>query len=212
MEAITMANTISRRIKNPLRLLAALGLLGLQSQVSTLSAQTYDLKQRFVCNTGYTLQECQAATAVLRKALAQYPMDALGKWTWVLVRTEDWKRILSARGVNTNVPAFSNLTKRVTLLDGSLVVETSARGVELRMIWQIPIEDLLDLSIRHELAHAFCNERNELEADRVAIALKDGAPFSCRGTLVAKSHTGETRTTSVVGFNRRETRGVLPER
>jgi len=80
-----------------------------------------------------------------------------------LVRTEDWKRILSARGVNTNVPAFSNLTKRVTLLDGSLVVETSARGVELRMIWQIPIEDLLDLSIRHELAHAFCNERNELE-------------------------------------------------
>jgi hypothetical protein len=38
MEAITMANTISRRIKNPLRLLAALGLLGLQTQVSTLSA------------------------------------------------------------------------------------------------------------------------------------------------------------------------------
>lgn len=185
-----MANTISGRLKNPLRLLASLALLGVQFQGLPLSAQTYAKKQHFVCNTGYTPQECQDATAVLRRAQARYPMGALGKWTWVLVRTDDWKQILSARRVDTNVPAFSNLTKRVTFLDGSLVVETSVRGVELRIIWQMPIEDLLDLSIRHELAHALCNEPNESKADRVAIALKDGTALSCRGTLVARERYG----------------------
>ena len=206
-----MANTISGRLKNPLRLLAALALLGFQTQVPTLSAQTYAPKQHFVCNTGYTPHECQAASAVLRRAQARYPVDTLGNWTWVLVRTEDWKQILSARRVDTNVPAFSDLTKRVTFLDGSLVVETSVRCAELRMRWHMPIEDLLDLSIRHELAHALCNERNEFKADRLATALKDGAPLSCRGTLVAKRHTDETKTTSVADSNRRETGGVVPE-
>jgi hypothetical protein len=94
--------------------------------------------------------------------------------------------------VDTNVPAFSDLTKRVTFLDGSLVVERSVRSVELGMTWHMPIEDLLDLSIRHELAHALCNEPKESKADRVAIALKDGTALSCRGTLVAKSHPDET--------------------
>ncbi len=207
-----MANTISRRPKNPLRLLTVLALLGFQTQVPTLSAQTYDPKQHFVCNTGYKPQECQAAAAALRRAQARYPVDALGEWTWVLVRTEDWKRVLLERRFDSNNPAFSYLPKRETFLDGALVVRASIRGVELSAIWHMPIEDLLDLSIRHELAHALCNDRDEAKAYRVAIALKDGAPLSCRGTMVGTRHADETRTTSVVGSNRRETRGVLPER
>jgi hypothetical protein len=188
-----MPTTISGRLKNLLRLLAPLALLDLLIQVPTLSAQAYAPKQHLVCNTGYTPQQCQAASAVLKRAQARYPVDTLGKWTWVLVRTEDWRQILSAMRVDTNVPAFSDLTKRVTFLDGSLVVERSVRSVELGMRWHMPIEDLLDLSIRHELAHALCNEPKESKADRVAIALKDGTALSCRGTLVAKSHPDETR-------------------
>jgi hypothetical protein len=137
-------------------------------------------RQRFVCHVGYTLQECQIASTVLREALGRYPVDALGEWTWVLVRTEDWKQILSERKFDSNNPAFSYLPKRETFLDGALVVRTSIRGVELSAIWHMPIEDLLDLAIRHELAHALCDDRDETKADRAAIALKNGTPLSCR--------------------------------
>ena len=137
-------------------------------------------RQHFACNVGYTPSECRAATTVLRKALAQYPADALGEWTWVLVRTQDWKQILSDRKFDTSHPAFSYLPKRETFLDGALVVGTSIRGAELSAIWHMPIEDLLDLAVRHELAHALCNDPDESRADRAASALKNGTPWSCR--------------------------------
>ena len=169
-----MANVISERIKNTIRILATLAFLGFQPQFLTLNAQTYAPRQHFVCNIGYTPIECQAAMTVLRKAMARYPIDALGEWTWVLVRTVDWKQIMSDRKLDTNHPAFSYLPKRETFLDGALVVRSSIHGAELSAIWHMPIEDLLDLAIRHELAHALCNDRDETKADRVAIALKAG--------------------------------------
>ena len=147
-----------------------------------LAAQTNGnaSKQHFACNVGYTPRECQVAATVLRKALARYPVEALGEWRWVLVRTEDWKQLLSKRKFDSDSPAFSLLPKRETFLDAALVGRTSIRGVQLRAIWRMPIEDLLDLAIRHELAHALCNERDESKADRAAIALKNGTPLSCR--------------------------------
>lgn len=118
--------------------------------------------------------------SVLRTALARYPVEALGDWKWVLVRTEDWKQILAMRGFDTNRPAFSYLPKRETFLDGSLVTRVSSRGVELRMIWHMSIEELLDLAVRHELAHALCNEHDESKADQAATALKNGVTLPCQ--------------------------------
>ena len=140
----------------------------------------HDSRLHYACNVGYTPQECQVAMTVLRQALARYPVESLGEWTWVLVRSEDWKQILSVRGFDTNRPAFSYLPKRETFLDGSLVVSVSTRGVELRRIWQMPIEALLDLAVRHELAHALCNEHDEAKTDRAATALKNGTLFPCQ--------------------------------
>jgi len=144
------------------------------------STQKQAPRQQFACNVGYTPRECQVAATVLRRALARYPVEALGEWRWVLVRSEDWKQILSERRVDPNVPAFSYLLKRETFLDGSLVGGASIHGSELRAIWHMPVEDLLDLAIRHELAHALCNRGDESKADRAAIALKNGTPLSCR--------------------------------
>jgi hypothetical protein len=147
---------------------------------STASAQKQASQQHFACNVGYTPRECHVAMTVLRKTLERYPVEALGEWTWVLVRTEDWKQLLSARRFDSNHPAFSYLPKRETFLDGALVVKTSIRGVELGAIWHMAIEDLFDLAIRHELAHALCNDSDETKANRAAIALKNGTPLSCR--------------------------------
>src|SRR5262249_16945492 len=146
----------------------------------TASAQKEAPKQLFVCNVGYTQRECQLAMTVLRSALTRYPVDALGEWTWVLVRAEDWKQILSDRKFDSNHPAFSYLPKRETFFDGTLLVRSSIRGAELSATWHMPIQDLLDLAIRHELAHALCNDPDETKADRAAIALKDGTPLSCQ--------------------------------
>src|SRR5262249_52278955 len=144
------------------------------------TTQQQALRQHFVCNVGYTPSECQVATTVLRKALARYPVDALGEWTWVLVRSEDWKRILSDRRFDLNHPAFSYLPERETFLDGALMLRASVRGVELAVLWHMPIKNLLDLAIRHELAHALCNDPDETKANRAAIALINGTPLSCQ--------------------------------
>ena len=185
IEALTMQDTISGRLKTLLRLLAPFSLL-LQWEVSTVaSAQTQAPKQHFACNVGYTPHDCQVAITVLRNALAQYPVHAVGEWTWVLVRSEDWKQLLSNGGFDSNNPAFSYLPKRETFFDGSLVVKESTRGMELSVEWHMPIEDLLDLAIRHELAHALCNERDEIKINRAAVALKNGTPLSCRASLAA---------------------------
>jgi hypothetical protein len=137
-------------------------------------------KQHFVCNVGYTPRECEVDMTVLRKTLKRYRLEALGEWTWILVRTEDWKQLLSERRFDPNHPAFSYLPKRETFLDGALIVRASVRGAELAVIWHMPIEDLFDLAIRHELAHALCNDPDETKANHGAIALKNGTPLSCR--------------------------------
>jgi hypothetical protein len=153
----------------------------------TASAQKQARRQHFVCNVGYTPRECQVAMMVLRKTLERYDVEALGEWTWVLVRTEDWKQLLSERRFDPNHPAFSYLPKRETFLDGALVVRASVRGAELAVIWHMPIEDLFDLAIRHELAHALCNDPDETKANRAAIALKNGTPLFCRVIAQASS-------------------------
>jgi hypothetical protein len=185
-EELTMTSTLSRKLKIYLRLLALVSPLGVQWQIlPSANAQTQARRQHFVCNIGYTQQQCDIDMAVLRKALAKYPVDELGEWTWVLVGSEDWKRILFDRGFRPDrSPAFSVLPERETFFETALVTRVSFRGFQLSRLWHMPIEDLLDLAIRHELAHALCNDPNEAKADRAAIGLKNGAALSCQTKLI----------------------------
>jgi hypothetical protein len=134
---------------------------------------------------------------VLRKALAKYPAAQPVAWTWVLLRSGDWKHLLQERGFDPNRPAFSFLPKRETFLDEALFVPVSTRGAELSALWHMTIEDLLDLAVRHELAHALCNEKDEAKANQVAQMLRDGISPSCTINLV-------TQPTSLEG------KGALP--
>ena len=145
--------------------------------------------RRFVCNTGYTLQKCHKDVAVLRRALAKYPVAHLGNWTWILVRSEDWKAILLPR----DSPAFTFYPKSETFIEEALVTEVPGRRRELLLKWQMNIGDLLDLAIAHELGHALCNEKDEAEANRVAKMLRAGNYPSCEVNLEAKTHRGKIR-------------------
>jgi hypothetical protein len=163
------------------------------SPFATAQAQKKVSAQHFVCNTGYTAEECRIAMDALRKVLVKYPAETLGEWTWVLVRSDDWKRLLRDRGFDPDSPAFSYLPARETFFDGALVVKSSSRGVELSAIWHMPIEDLLELAVRHEIAHAMCNERDELKANAAALGLKEGKPAACQPSLVANNRTDQRR-------------------
>jgi hypothetical protein len=138
--------------------------------------------QQFVCNTGYTQKQCHEEMVVLRKALANYPIAQLGNWTWILVRSDDWKAILLPRGLDPDSPAFTFYPKRETFIEETLVTQVPVRGRELLLKWHMSARDLLDLAVRHELGHALCNEANERSADRVAKLLEQKKTISCQAT------------------------------
>jgi TPR repeat protein len=181
---------------------AVLLFLGLSNFIAVPArAQHSTPDPRFVCHTGYTPKQCEVTVAVLRRALALYPASVPVDWTWVVVRTEDWKRLLLDRGFNPDNPAFTYLPKRETFLDGALLTKVSTRGVQLSLAWHMPIEELLDLAVRHELVHALCSERNETRTDLGAVALKNGTSLHCEAPVV----TTENRTRNQGQGRKRET-------
>jgi len=115
--------------------------------------------QRFVCNTGYTLEKCREDVAILQRTLAKYPTAKLGNWTWVLVRSEDWKAILRSRGLDADSPAFTFYPKRETFIEEAIVTQVPVWDRELLLKWNMSMRDLLDFAIAHELAHALCNDK-----------------------------------------------------
>lgn len=93
--------------------------------------------QQFVCNTGYSQKLCHEEMVVLRKALANYPVAQLGNWTWILVRSEDWKAIVRPRGLDPDSPAFTFYPKRETFIEEALVTQIPVRGGELLLKWSM---------------------------------------------------------------------------
>ena len=144
--------------------------------------------QQFVCNAGYRQKQCDEEMVVLRKALANYPIAQLGNWTWVLVRSEDWKAL--KLGLDPDSPAFTFYPKRESFIEEALLTEVPGRGRELLLKWNMGTRDLLDLAIRHELGHALCNDPSEQNADRVARLLEQRKPVSCEAKAEAKQKSG----------------------
>ncbi len=143
--------------------------------------------QKFVCNTGYSQRRCDEEMVVLRKAVANYPVAQLGNWTWILVRSEDWKAILLPRGLDPDSPAFTFCPKRETFIEEALVTKVPARGRELLLKWNMGMRDLLDFAITYELGHALCNDKDESNANRVGQLLRGGKAPTCGANLEAKT-------------------------
>jgi len=142
--------------------------------------------QKFVCNTGYSRTKCDEQVVILRKALANYPVAQLGNWTWILVRSEDWKAILRSRSLDPDSPAFTYYPKRETFIEEALVTQVPVRGRELLLKWNMSMKNLLDFAIAHELGHALCNDKDEWNANRLGQLLRDRKPPSCGANLEAK--------------------------
>ncbi len=136
--------------------------------------------QEFHCHTGYSLAQCQRDILELKKVLAHYPIEGLGHWTWVLVRSQDWKPISQMLRLNPDSPAFTALEPRETFLEEALFLHDPLRTAELMEGWQRSMPKLLELAVTHELGHAFCEEPNEAAADRFGEELRKGRLMRCR--------------------------------
>lgn len=137
-------------------------------------------QQQFVCNVGYSIQQCHEQMSVLRSLLAKYGANRLGDWTWVLVKSEDWKSLLQLHGMDPNSPSFSFLSRRQTFFDEAMVAPVPGRSAELIREWSRSLDGLRDLAVTHELGHALCNERNERKADAYGQLLREGHTVICK--------------------------------
>ena len=136
--------------------------------------------QVFHCHTGYSLAQCQNDVVKLKTVLAHYPIEGLQHWTWVLVRSQDWKPISQMLRLNPDSPAFTALELRETFLDEALFIHDPLRTAELMHEWQKSMPELLELAVSHELGHAFCEEPNEAVADHFGEELRNGRLMRCR--------------------------------
>jgi hypothetical protein len=158
----------------------------LSQTVAAAALQTDTIAQHFICTSGYNMDKCVTEMAVLRKVLAKYPVAELGEWTWVLIRSEDWKSVVLPRGISPDCPAFTSIEKRETFIEQALVTEVPGRRGELMKTWRMNMEDLLDFAVAHELAHILCNEKDEEEAKHAARMLLEGKPIACKSKLASK--------------------------
>jgi hypothetical protein len=166
-------------MRHRIRLLFPLLLCGVLAAFTQAQAGPNPPVQHFICHTGFTADQCRIRMSVLRSALKRYHADDLGEWSWVLVRTIDWKQILNTRGFDSNSPAFTYLPAKETFFDDALTAPESVRGMQLIEIWRMPIEELLDRAVRHELAHALCHEKDESKARLMEERLRSRSPEVC---------------------------------
>jgi hypothetical protein len=167
---------------------------------STAALPQYESsRQHFVCSRDYTVESCYKDVAVLRRILAKYPGAQIGEWTWILVRSKDWKAIVKPRGLDPDSPAFTYSAKRETFIEEALVADVPGRKNELNARWHLRADTLRELVVAHELGHAFCKDKSEAVANQQTERLRDGKTLSCESNPGPKFLAEETRKPSSLG-------------
>lgn len=135
----------------------------------------------FYCNTGYNVRDCDVQLKQLGDVLVGMDLAPLGDWTWILVRSQDWKPILRRVGRDPDSPAFTILEKRRTFLEEALFNAHPARSRTLLEKWRMPLDQLMAFAVAHELGHALCQETDEARAKAYAEQLRSTGKVTCLG-------------------------------
>src|SRR5947209_2237193 len=103
------------------------------------------------CATAYAEVDCDAHAAILTAVLARYPVERLGEWKFILVRTAEWKKVMKEIGGGPDTPAFSALQVRTTVFEDSLFAPTAKRQTYLLKAFKVEdMTEMLDLAVAHE--------------------------------------------------------------
>jgi len=136
----------------------------------------------FHCDVGYTVSDCEAQLRRLRSLLEPLELTQLGEWTWILVRSDDWKPILRRVGRDPDSPAFTILEKHQTFLEEALFRFDPARSRTLIEKWRTPLDQLLPLAVSHELGHALCRDTDEPRTNEYAAQLRSTGTTTCHSS------------------------------
>jgi hypothetical protein len=126
----------------------------------------------------------------LRAVLSGLEVARLGEWTWILVRSEDWRPILRRAHRDPDSPAFTILEKRQTFLEEALFIYRAPRSRTLLEKWRVPLDYLLLFAVSHELGHALCHETSEVLTEAYAAQLRSAGRTTCAASKPAA--TGPT--------------------
>ena len=153
--------------------------------VSLLSDGSTPTTIHFFCSQDYDNAGCVKDAIALRKALAPYPTRLLSDWSYYLVMADDWKPLVrseNGNNANTTSPAFSLLLGRATVMDRSLFSGAADRVAELVKWSGLPIDQLVDVAVTHEMGHAICQDKNEGHAEDYGRQLRKAKVLDCSET------------------------------
>ena len=154
---------------------------------------------RFHCNEGFSVSKCEEELARLRNVLADFDLRTLGEWTWILVRSEDWKPILRQVGRDPDSPAFTILAARQTFLEEALFDPDPLRSRTLLERFRMPLDKLLPFAVAHELAHDHVHTHEQRQRN-------EGEEVDRAGGLVAAENVEQSRKGSRKRRRHRQTR------
>src|SRR5215469_17357648 len=161
-------------------------------RVELAAADSLPQSLHFFCAQGYDQQECRQDVAALRKALAPYPLQLLGEWSFYLVLAPDWKPLARSHGGPAVSPAFTLLLGHSTVLDRSLFSGSADRNIELEKWSGMPVGPaFVDFALTHELGHGICQEKNERLANDYGKELREGKIPHCKNS--AALEVGQAR-------------------
>jgi hypothetical protein len=127
--------------------------------------------QSFLCDDKLATGDCKSEIAILRSHMQAFPVAQLGAWTWVLLRADRWREL----GLDSSSPAYTSIEDRLTLIDESmLVIKNAIRTEELERKFELPLPELIDFAVTHEMGHALCGFKDEGRADAVGRRLRQG--------------------------------------
>lgn len=135
--------------------------------------------QRFFCSAGYDRHECEQHIFQLKGVLIHYLAGMQENWSWIIVRSEDWQPFLQRLRLDRRSPALTAPEEHETYLEEALFLPQSKRANELVRNFLIPIDQLLDFAVRHEMGHAVCRGGNEPAANRIAEQLLNADQPEC---------------------------------
>jgi hypothetical protein len=152
---------------------------------------------QFFCTENYGRDDCKNDIFTLRQSLARYPLDKLGSWSFVLASSDEWEPLMTRLRLPPRSPVLSMLGRNTTVFSRILFSASADRRAELLKTYGVPISQLLDLAISHELGHAFCHELDEAQATSNSEQLRAGhlpqcKPHSARHSLRADDNSSFT--------------------
>ena len=142
--------------------------------------QSFPAAIQFFCTENCSRDDCKNDIFILRQSLARYPLDKLGSWSFVLASSDEWEPLMTRLRLPPRSPVFSMLGRNTTIFSRILFSASADRRAELLKTYGVPISQLLDLAISHELGHAFCHELDEAQATSNAEQLRAGHFPRCK--------------------------------